>query len=64
MFDIIYQTFILDLEMNKNCWEFKKCGRGPGGYKVKEFGLCPVCQASDNNQINNGKNAGRSCWLA
>lgn len=25
-----------------NCWEFKKCGRQPGGAKSKEFGVCPV----------------------
>ena len=25
-----------------NCWEFKKCGREPGGANVKEFGVCPV----------------------
>jgi hypothetical protein len=32
-----------------NCWEFKKCGREPGGINVKEFGVCPVFP-------NNGKN--------
>jgi hypothetical protein len=25
-----------------NCWEFKKCGREPGGAKVNEFGVCPA----------------------
>lgn len=25
-----------------NCWEFKKCGREPGGAKVAELGLCPA----------------------
>ncbi len=25
-----------------NCWEFKKCGRIPGGEKEKELGICPV----------------------
>lgn len=25
-----------------NCWEFKKCGRIPGGDKVAELGVCPA----------------------
>jgi len=25
-----------------NCWEFKKCGRQPGGPKVAELGVCPA----------------------
>jgi len=25
-----------------NCWEFKKCGRTPGGDKAKELGVCPA----------------------
>jgi hypothetical protein len=25
-----------------NCWEFKKCGRTPGGAKALELGVCPV----------------------
>lgn len=25
-----------------NCWEFKKCGREPGGSKAAELGLCPA----------------------
>ncbi len=25
-----------------NCWEFKKCGREPGGVNEKEFGPCPA----------------------
>lgn len=28
-----------------NCWEFKKCGREPGGRKEKEFGSCPAYPA-------------------
>ena len=31
-----------------NCWEFKKCGREPGGAKAKELGVCPAYP-------NNGK---------
>ena len=25
-----------------NCWEFKQCGREPGGAKVGELGVCPA----------------------
>lgn len=25
-----------------NCWEFKKCGREPGGAKAGELGVCPA----------------------
>ncbi len=35
------------------CWEFKKCGREPGGAKVAEFGACPVPELG----------AGAVCWL-
>jgi len=28
-----------------NCWEFKNCGRTPGGAKEKEFGICPAYPA-------------------
>jgi hypothetical protein len=46
-----------------NCWEFKKCGRQPGGPKAQELGICPatVHQALDGS--HHGKNAGRSCWV-
>lgn len=28
------------MAIEKNCWEFKKCGRETGGSKVKELGVC------------------------
>jgi len=46
-----------------NCWEFKKCGREPGGAKVKELGICPAAQESSFNGIFGGKNSGRACWV-
>lgn len=49
--------------MKKNCWEFKKCGRQPGGSKTGEFGICPATIYSDLDGIHNGKNAGRACWV-
>ncbi len=47
----------------KNCWEFKNCGRQPGGLKVAEFGQCPAATIVAVNGVNNGKNGGRSCWV-
>lgn len=45
-----------------NCWEFEKCGRHPGGMKVKEFGVCPAATEKRAHGINGGINAGRACW--
>jgi hypothetical protein len=45
-----------------NCWEFKKCGRQPGGPKAAELGICPATQAQASNGSNEGKNGGRICW--
>lgn len=45
-----------------NCWEFKKCGRQPGGAKVGEFGTCPAATDTSANGVNGGYNAGRICW--
>jgi tRNA A-37 threonylcarbamoyl transferase component Bud32 len=45
-----------------NCWEFKKCGRQPGGKKAETLGLCPAAVDESFSGINNGKNAGRICW--
>ena len=39
----------------QNCWEFMKCGREPGGERVKELGVCPVALDSSANGINSGK---------
>jgi hypothetical protein len=45
-----------------NCWEFKKCGREPGGEKVAEMGICPAAVETRTNGVNHGKNGGRACW--
>lgn len=26
----------------KNCWEFNKCDREPGGTSARELGICPM----------------------
>ncbi len=45
-----------------NCWEYKKCGREPGGSKADELGVCPAATETRLNNINYGKNGGRACW--
>jgi CRP-like cAMP-binding protein len=45
-----------------NCWEYMKCGRGPGGSKVAELGICPAATDTSYDGINFGKSAGRFCW--
>ncbi len=48
----------------QNCWEFKQCGREPGGAKVGELGICPATTDASYDGLNGGKNAGRICWAA
>ncbi len=49
--------------MKQNCWEFKKCGREPGGKHVGDFGVCPAAVDDRLQGIHGGKNAGRACWV-
>lgn len=49
--------------MAMNCWEYKKCGRQPGGAKVSELGVCPAATEPKLNGIHGGRNAGRACWV-
>ncbi|MDA8100386.1 MAG: hypothetical protein M0042_12270 [Nitrospiraceae bacterium] len=49
--------------MKQNCWEFKKCGRQPGGHRAAELGICPVTTHSDLAGVHGGSNAGRACWV-
>lgn len=46
-----------------NCWEFKKCGREPGGAHVHDLGICPAPKEERLNGVHGGKNGGRSCWV-
>ncbi len=46
----------------QNCWEFKKCGREPGGAKVADLGVCPAASDSSFNGLNGGIKGGRICW--
>jgi len=45
-----------------NCWEFKKCGREPGGAKAVELGVCPAATEVRTHGTNSGQNGGRACW--
>lgn len=49
--------------MKQNCWEFKKCGREHGGINCVNMGVCSAATEKKLNNINNGTNGGRSCWL-
>jgi hypothetical protein len=45
-----------------NCWEFKKCGRGPGGAKT-DLEVCPSATENKLHNTHGGTNAGRACWV-
>ena len=47
--------------MRKNCWEFMRCGREPGGKNVEKLGVCPASTAKEYDGVNGGKNGGRCC---
>ncbi|MBI4685149.1 MAG: hypothetical protein HY755_08105 [Nitrospirae bacterium] len=49
--------------MKKNCWEFKNCGRQPGGERVEDLGICSATREKKLDGIHGGKNAGRACWI-
>ena len=48
--------------MSQSCWDFKKCGRQPGGSRVADLGVCPASIASEADGLNGGRNGGRICW--
>lgn len=45
-----------------DCWEFKSCGREPGGAHAEEYGVCPAATAVEGEGVNDGAMAGRICW--
>jgi len=49
--------------MAQNCWDFKKCGRQPGGNRVAELGVCPAATEKKADGLNGGLNGGRICWV-
>jgi hypothetical protein len=46
-----------------NCWEFKRCGREPGGAHAGDEGICPAATDKGLDGAHNGVNAGRACWV-
>ena len=53
---------IQNLLPKKNCWEFLKCGREPGGKNLDKLGICPASIDNSADGLNGGKNGGRICW--
>lgn len=49
--------------MQQSCWEFKQCGREPGGLKTGELGVCPAAIEKRADGLNRGTNGGRCCWV-
>jgi len=49
--------------MTLNCWEFKKCGREPGGKNAETLGVCSAATETRCDGANCGQNGGRACWL-
>jgi hypothetical protein len=49
--------------VKKNCWEFKRCGREPGGENASAMGVCPAATNTKLEGVHDGKNAGRTCWV-
>jgi len=45
-----------------NCWQFRQCGRQPGGSNTKEMGICPASIEIGADGINGGESGGRACW--
>lgn len=45
-----------------NCWEFKNCGREPGGVNAEKDGVCAAALEGRLDGFHGGTNAGRACW--
>jgi hypothetical protein len=45
-----------------NCWEYRECGRQPGGRHVGSLGTCPAATHTQTDGVNHGTNGGRVCW--
>ncbi len=46
-----------------NCWEYKHCGCEQGGVNVPRCGVCPAFLEGRMDQVHNGNNGGRCCWI-
>ena len=46
-----------------NCWQFKNCGREPGGVMAEVLGECSVASTMRFDGLNEGIGGGRACWM-
>ena len=46
---LLSEKRLTDQKVKLNCWEFKKCGREPGGTNASQRETCPACVAE--NQV-------------
>jgi hypothetical protein len=53
----------MEIRERINCWEFKRCGREPGGRNVHHLGVCPATTAEGLDGLHGGINGGRACWF-
>lgn len=51
------------MEKPLNCWEYKGCGREPGGKNSAANGVCPAATTVALDGIHRGDQAGRCCWV-
>ncbi len=54
---------VSEKEMRLNCWEFKQCGRQPGGEHECDIGTCPAAAEERLQGVHHGINGGRTCWV-
>jgi hypothetical protein len=47
--------------MALNCWEYKQCGREPGGRHAAEKGVCPAATFAAADGYLGGTNGGCAC---
>lgn len=47
----------------RNCWDFMKCGYGPGGSKARRTGICKAALENRLDGIHGGHHGGRTCWI-
>lgn len=46
-----------------NCWEFRKCVKGPSENGSGKKERCPVVFEIAAHTLNGGTNGGRICWI-
>ncbi|GAB4347284.1 MAG: hypothetical protein Kow0089_24840 [Desulfobulbaceae bacterium] len=49
-------------EKKLNCWEYKKCGRGPADGSDTNRTPCPAATERRLDGVHGGMNSGRACW--